>query len=94
MKASGGPDERRTYELWDGETANCVGAYETLEEALEDVAETIRLYGADSPAVTSLVLVDLDAPPGPRNGLTGPALLPEALARWRPAERPHVSIAE
>jgi hypothetical protein len=42
------------YELWDMESANQIAVFESKDEALETVAEYLRLNGAD--AVTSLVV--------------------------------------
>jgi len=75
------------YELWDGETGNCVGAYATRAAALRDVADTVHRYGAMSPEVTSLVLMRLDTPPGAVNGLSGSELVREAAARERATQR-------
>jgi len=45
------------YELWDGETGNRVGKFNTREEALRSVEEDVRRYGRESDAVLSLALV-------------------------------------
>ena len=42
------------YELIELTTANIVGSYATQDEALRDVAETIRLYGPDAVATLAL----------------------------------------
>lgn len=42
------------YELWDMESANQIAAFESKDEAVEVVAEYLRLNGVDS--VTSLVV--------------------------------------
>ena len=72
---------RGQFELIDIETANLVGDYETEEAALEDVAQTVSEYGASSPAVLSLALIRLDAPPGRGNVAAGVELAERALAR-------------
>ncbi len=46
------------YEVWDNGNANIVFAYETQEEALADIRETILLNGAES--VESWVLLHDD----------------------------------
>lgn len=52
------------YELIELTTANIVGVYATEEEALRDVAETVRLYGPDSVATLALGFDDYPASPG------------------------------
>ena len=42
------------YEIWDMESANQIASFESKDEALEVVADYLRLNGAD--AVASLVL--------------------------------------
>ena len=42
------------YEIWDMESANQIASFESKDEALEVVAEYLRLNGADS--VVSLVV--------------------------------------
>jgi hypothetical protein len=81
------------YQLIDMDSANQVGAYATEGEALCAVAETVKLYGAESEAATSLALVWVRAEvqesrsskyvPKPRAGLisTGPALVELALSK-------------
>ena len=39
------------YELWDLDTGNCVGMYDTEPEALADVRDTVQRYGREA-AVT------------------------------------------
>lgn len=58
------------YELWDGETGNRVGFYQTRDAALRAAAETVRSEGADSDAVCTLGLL------GPEGLIAqGPALV-------------------
>jgi hypothetical protein len=42
------------YEIWDMESANQIAAFESKDEAVEVVAEYLRLNGADS--IASLVV--------------------------------------
>ncbi len=73
------------YELWDGETRNCIGTYPTEIAALEAVYEDVCLYGADSDALLSLGLVGCN-PEGHRDGLIadGTALVDLALQHAKP----------
>jgi hypothetical protein len=48
------------YELWDGETGNRVGRYESEQAALAAVAEDVGRYGPDSDAVQTLGLLRRD----------------------------------
>ena len=72
----GPEDQHGEYELWDTESGNAVGAYDTLGAALRDVAETVRQYGEHSPEVRSLALLRLD---GPHDGATQDG---DELVRW------------
>lgn len=45
------------YELWDGETGNLIGTYNTEAEALQAVRAEVGAYGRDSESVTSLALL-------------------------------------
>ncbi len=66
------------FELVELSTGNLVGAYDTEQAALRDVAEAIRRYGRDS--VASLAL-GRDAPRGDGRVIAqGPALATLALA--------------
>ena len=66
------------FELWDTQSHNLMGDYETEGQALAAVAEAIGAHGPGS--VDSIMLVRV----GPRGGLTriavGPALAARALA--------------
>ncbi|HVG97084.1 MAG TPA: hypothetical protein VNK05_09300 [Chloroflexota bacterium] len=73
--------QRGDYQLWDIDSQNAVGFYETLGAALRDVAETIDLYGAESPEVLALVLIRLDVPPAEGRVAAGAALVRKALER-------------
>ena len=71
------------YELWDPETGNRVGSYRSERAALRGVAETARLYGADSREALSLGLV------GPSGLIAeGRALVERALQAEAPARQP------
>lgn len=72
------------YELWDAETNNRVGRFETEDAALAAVREDVQRYGRDADAVTSLGLIAHD-PARVAGGLIaeGPALVERALARGR-----------
>ena len=49
-----------SYELWDVETANCVGFYDDLEKAHADILWAIKEYGPESPEVVSLALAETE----------------------------------
>ena len=66
----------------DADTANMIGYYESKRAALRDVAEIVRDHGPESRAVRDLV-VYRDGTDEP--GLSGPALVHEALA-WLSSE--------
>ena len=70
------------YELWDAETNNRVGRFETEQAALEAVREDAQRYGRDSDAVTTLGLLAHD-PTHTGGGLIaeGPALVELAFSR-------------
>ena len=51
------------YELWDTDSANAVGAYESEEAALHAVRGEVEAFGPDSPEVLALSLICLDGPP-------------------------------
>jgi hypothetical protein len=74
------------YELIELTTANIVGVYATEDDALHDVAETVRLYGPDAVATLALGLDDYPNSPG-RAIAAGPALaaLAGRLVRSGPA---------
>jgi hypothetical protein len=40
--------ERTPFELWDTESANLLDTYRTEEEALADVADTVKSHGLES----------------------------------------------
>jgi hypothetical protein len=72
-----------SYELWDPETGNRVGTYRSERAALRGVADTARLYGADSREALSLGLI------GPRGVIAeGRALVERALEAEAAAHRP------
>jgi hypothetical protein len=77
------------FELWDMESANAVGEYTSEEAALRDVAEAAETYGADSPAVLSLALIQLDVPAEHGQVATGRALIDRALSRLARIETVH-----
>ena len=52
------------YELMELTTGNIVGVYATEEEALRDVAETVRLYGPAAVATLALGADDYPNSPG------------------------------
>jgi len=56
--------DRGEFELWDTESANCLGYFESMADALRAVAQEVEEFGADGPEIRSLALVRLDAPPG------------------------------
>lgn len=74
------PTERGEYQLWDTDSQNAVGFYDSLAEALRDVAETVEMYGPDSPEARSLSLIRLDVPTAQGHIAAGAALVRQALA--------------
>lgn len=46
--------KREPFWLLDVETNNMIGAYDSEDEALRDVLDTVRRYGLSSEAVSSL----------------------------------------
>lgn len=67
-----------SYELWDTESNNLFGEFETQDEALAAVRETNRLYGAESAAALALAR---RSPTGTYTGIAdGPALVALASA--------------
>jgi hypothetical protein len=50
--------QRVSYELWDQESGNCVGAFPSRTEALQAVLELVKQYGASRPEVAQLGLVE------------------------------------
>ncbi len=75
--------ERGEYELWDTESANCLGAYESMADALRAVAGEVEEFGPHADEVRSLALVRLDTPAGEGHVATGEALAALALERLR-----------
>ena len=49
------------YELWDSETQNRIGDFDSKEDALRAVLEEVRQYGPGSSAVLSLGLLKRDS---------------------------------
>lgn len=72
------------YELIELTTTNVVGVYASEDEALRDVAETVRLYGPESVATLALGFDDYPNAPG-RAIADGPELA--ALAARAQIER-------
>ena len=70
---------RLAFELWDNESGNLIGAYETEEEALVDINETICAYGAGYANSVALLLV------GPRGGMRRLAVGSDLAKRARKA---------
>ena len=64
---------KTVYELWDTETANLVGSYETREDALAVVSEAVEMYGA--PTIQTLALVAEERSGRSRTVATGEALI-------------------
>ncbi len=52
----------RTYELWDHETGNRIGAYPSELAALQDVARDVAEYGDESYTTVGLVASGGDQP--------------------------------
>ena len=50
------------YEVWDFETGNCIGAYGTEAEALDDVRDTVHRYGEREAMSLVLLHAPADAP--------------------------------
>lgn len=67
------------YELWDVETANLVGSYDSEEAALEDVANAVLAHGRS--AVETLLLGRENADGGSQPIAEGPALVDRAMAQ-------------
>lgn len=68
------------YELWDAETNNRVGLFETEQAALEAVCEDAQRHGHDSDVVTTLGLLAHDPTHvGGRLIAEGPELVALAL---------------
>jgi hypothetical protein len=69
-----------TYTIWDTESANLVGSYRTVEEALGEVRSYVREVGPEWPSGTWLLAASDEA-----GNLTpiaeGKALLERALGR-------------
>jgi hypothetical protein len=67
------------FELWDRESGNLIGVYDSEDEALVDVTETLAECGAEYAQHLSLLRV------GPRGGLHRVALGEALAARARQA---------
>ena len=62
------------YELWDTESGNCLGAYDTEEEALLDFAHSLEVAGPAAMVTVALGGGDLE------RAIEGPRLLHRASA--------------
>lgn len=71
------------YELWDLETANLIGTYESEHAALEDVANAVLIHGRQ--AVETLLLGREDADGESHLIAEGAALVDRALSQVEPA---------
>ncbi len=54
----------RTFELWDGETGNCIGAYDSEASALQAVRHTVDRYGRSAAETLALAYEDEDGDGG------------------------------
>ena len=68
-----------TFSLWDTETHNLVGSFESRPLALEAVADTVAAYGVEAPEVTSLALLEEPSSDGASLLAGGSALVSLAL---------------
>ena len=75
----------KLYELWDGDTGNLVGAYESEKDALAAVHDTVRRHGRAAASTLALAVED----EGGEGGMlaSGASLIEraEAVARLSPA---------
>lgn len=68
------------FELWDADGGNLVGAYDTEDAALADVAETVYQYGVSAAIALFLGVEEGDGTS--KTIATGAPLLDRALSRF------------